>query len=103
MGKLIKEFISSEIKPWMKQLGYRKRANSFSLRREDFFLLINFQGSQWNTADEESFYINCVVFFHWWQKNAVRNQTSTRSDYLITMLRSLIGDMNRLQRMPNQC
>lgn len=50
-----------------KPLGYRKRGRSLVLDTGDLFHVINFQGSQWGSADSGQFTINLGViwpFFH---------------------------------------
>jgi len=56
-----KEFISSYLKPTLKNHGYRTSGQTWWKSMGEFFVVINLQNSQWNSKDELSFCLNIGV------------------------------------------
>lgn len=55
------EFIKSYIKPKLKEEGFRASGQTWWKIKEDFFIVINLQNSQWNIKEELSFCFNIGV------------------------------------------
>ena len=56
-----KEFLKSYLKPRLKEEAYRTSGQTWWKIKDDFFLMINLQNSQWNSKDELSFCFNIGV------------------------------------------
>ena len=53
-----KTFITGYLKPSLKEHGYRTNGNTWWLEKDNFFVVINLQNSQWNSKDKVSFCLN---------------------------------------------
>jgi hypothetical protein len=53
--------IRERIAPLMREQGFRKQRNTFWIRGDGTWGVVNFQKSQWNTSDDVSFTINVGV------------------------------------------
>jgi hypothetical protein len=56
-----KEFIKGYLKPTLKEEGYRTSGQTWWKIKDDFFIVINLQNSQWNSSEELSFCFNIGV------------------------------------------
>ncbi|WP_147377249.1 DUF4304 domain-containing protein [Mangrovibacterium diazotrophicum] len=55
------EFIKSYLKPKLKEEGFRTSGQTWWKMKDDFFIVINLQNSQWNSKEEMSFCFNIGV------------------------------------------
>ena len=55
------ELIKGYLKPTLKENGFRTSGNNWWKLKDNFFILINLQNSQWNSKDELSFCFNIGV------------------------------------------
>lgn len=55
------EFIKTYLKPKLKEEGFRTSGQTWWKIKDDFFVVINLQNSQWNSKEELSFCFNIGV------------------------------------------
>ncbi len=67
-SKVIDVIVKDYIAPLMKKAGYRKKAKTFWLDRDDVIAVLNIQKSQWNSDNEADFYINVGLYWRKLQK-----------------------------------
>lgn len=65
MKKWLDEFLSEFHKNHLKELGFKKVRRTFSRDMSNYWERFNFQGSSWNSSDEENwrYYINVGIEF----------------------------------------
>jgi hypothetical protein len=53
--------LRTDIAPWLREQGFRKRRNRFRRSDQDGWQVVDFQASQWGTRDEVRFTINLWI------------------------------------------
>lgn len=72
--ELGKAFASELHRAALKERGFRKSGNTFSIERNDYVEMLQIQGSSWNSGEEPwVFYINLAVCF-----KGIANSASAR-------------------------
>jgi hypothetical protein len=62
-SKIINEVLGSHIAPYLKALGFKKKAANFWRENDDWVDLVNLQKSQWNNANEAQFTLNLGIYW----------------------------------------
>lgn len=63
IARRIDEVIRTGLAPALKAQGYKKAARTFRRREPGHTLVVNVQGSSWNSDDDGSFTLNLGVYF----------------------------------------
>jgi hypothetical protein len=62
-SKIINDVLGNHVAPYLKALGFKKKAANFWRETDDFIDLVNVQKSQWNSADEAQFTLNLGIYW----------------------------------------
>lgn len=72
----IKDVINSTFKPILKELGYRKKGNTWNLCKGEFIKVINVQSSSGNSFEKAKFTINLGIYNSNFQKEKIHSGKS---------------------------